>query len=57
MGAAHSTSMLLVSGLPSTEVTPSNSLNSFLIDITQWPQDIFGIEKVVFAIFMILLGI
>ena len=45
-GASYSTVTFFESESPSTFETPSISLNSFLILITQCPQLMFGIENV-----------
>jgi hypothetical protein len=48
-GLSHSTVAVFSSGLPSTAFTPSSSLNSSLIALTQCSQDILGIENVCFS--------
>jgi hypothetical protein len=42
-GASQLTTTVLSAGVPSTDWTPAISLNSFLMAITQWPQEILGI--------------
>jgi hypothetical protein len=37
--------MLLPAGSPSTLLTPATSPSSFFMVITQWPQEMFGMDS------------